>query len=74
MLALPGVRIFRGGRGIISYCSRANLPAYKDTRDTILIIDEIQTSAEIYNSLRDLKRSLNCDIAVTGSYLGVVFG
>lgn len=59
--------------GMISYCSRANLPAYKDTRDTILIIDEIQTSAEIYNSLRDLKRSLNCDIAVTGSYLGVVF-
>ena len=60
--------------GIADYCYRANLPRYKDSRDTILIIDEIQTSAEVYNSIRDLRRDLNCDIAVTGSYLGTVLG
>lgn len=57
---------------LASYCKH-NYIKYNDTRNTILIIDEIQTSKEVYNSLRNLRASLNCDIVITGSYLGVTF-
>lgn len=56
-----------------NYCERASLPPYKDDRDTILILDEIQTSRKVYNSIRAMRSALKCDIAVTGSYLGIVF-
>lgn len=56
-----------------NYCDRASLPPYKDDRDTILILDEIQTSKKVYNSIRSMRSALKCDIAVTGSYLGIVF-
>lgn len=55
------------------YCDRAGLMPYQDSRDTILIIDEIQTDKKVYNSIRVLKSSLKCDIVITGSYLGIVF-
>lgn len=42
---------------------------YFDCKDTVLIIDEIQESSEVFNSLRSLRNDLNCRIAVTGSYL-----
>lgn len=58
---------------IQEYCDRAYLPPYKNSRDTILIIDEIQTRKDIYNSIRTLRTSLECDIVITGSYLGIVF-
>ena len=40
--------------------------------NTILIIDEIQRSQTVYNAIRLLSRNVNCDIIVTGSYLGRV--
>ena len=52
------------------YCSKANLPKYMDTRNTLLIIDEVQVNAQVYNSIRAIRDSLKCDIVVTGSYLG----
>lgn len=52
------------------FCKRYNLPQYDDSKKTLLIIDEIQVSSVVYSSLRILHRNLNCDIAVTGSYLG----
>lgn len=52
------------------YCRKAQLPSFKDSKQTLLIIDEIQISKTVYNSIRTLDENLNCDIIVTGSYLG----
>ena len=57
--------------GLSKYCkSTSEHDKYNDNPNTILIIDEIQDSVEVYNSLRTLQSELNCDIAVTGSFLG----
>lgn len=45
-------------------------PGFEDGPDTIVIIDEIQESAEIYNRIREFTRGLKSDFIVTGSYLG----
>lgn len=42
---------------------------YFDCKDTVLIIDEIQESSEVFNSLRSLRNDLKCRIIVAGSYL-----
>lgn len=42
---------------------------YKDSNDTVIVIDEIQESRDVYELLRPLNRSLKCDIIFTGSYL-----
>lgn len=47
-------------------------PDFSDTEDTVIIIDEIQESAKIYNRIREFTRMLNCDVIVTGSYLGKI--
>lgn len=52
------------------YCKRAGLLPFVNKQDTLLIIDEIQLSFDAYNSIRDLRSALHCDIIVTGSYLG----
>lgn len=46
---------------------------FEDTEDTIIIIDEIQESAEIYNRIRELTRHFKCRFIVTGSYLGRIY-
>lgn len=56
--------------GMINYCRKARLEEFNNSDDSILIIDEIQESAKVYNSIRALQSDLNCHIAVTGSYLG----
>lgn len=56
--------------GMINYCRKAGLEEYSDSQETILIIDEIQESARVYNSIRVLQGELKCHVAVTGSYLG----
>ena len=43
---------------------------FRDTRDTIVIIDEIQESSKIYSMIRQFAREFKCDFVVTGSYLG----
>lgn len=45
-------------------------PDFNDSKDTVVIIDEIQESAEIYNRIREFTRSLESDFIVTGSYPG----
>ena len=56
------------------YCRRANLPSFVNDKNTILIIDEIQNDNRVYNSIRRMNESINCDIIVTGSYLGRILG
>lgn len=43
---------------------------FKDNKDAVVIIDEIQESAEIYNQIRTLARDFQAYVIVTGSYLG----
>lgn len=45
-------------------------PSFVDDKDTIIIIDEIQESAEVYNHIRTLAREFQAYVIVTGSYLG----
>lgn len=45
-------------------------PDFTDSKDTVIIIDEIQESAAIYNRIREFTRLLKSDFIVTGSYLG----
>lgn len=45
-------------------------PDFEDSENTIVIIDEIQESADIYNRVREFTRTLKCDFIITGSYLG----
>ena len=52
------------------YCLRAGLPHFMNNKNTILVIDEIQISEKVYNSIRGLQSAVSCDIVVTGSYLG----
>ena len=46
---------------------------FSDTEDTVVIIDEIQESAEIYNRIREFTRQFRCRFIVTGSYLGRIY-
>lgn len=43
---------------------------FTDSKDTVVIIDEIQESAEVYNQIRTLAREFQAYVIVTGSYLG----
>lgn len=45
-------------------------PDFVDSPDVVVIIDEIQESADIYNRVREFTRYLKCDFIITGSYLG----
>ena len=45
-------------------------PDFVDSDDTVIIIDEIQESAAIYNRIREFTRLLKSDFIITGSYLG----
>ncbi len=47
-------------------------PDFTDSPDTVVIIDEIQESAAIYNRIREFTRSLKSDFIITGSYLGKI--
>ena len=46
--------------------------SFRDTKDTIVLIDEIQESASVYSLVRQFAREFNCDFIITGSYLGRV--
>jgi len=43
---------------------------FTDKEDTLVIIDEIQESATVYNFIRDFTRNFKARFIVTGSYLG----
>lgn len=54
--------------GMEKYCRKAQLPHFKNNGSKVLIIDEIQISSKIYNSIRKLHDELACDIIVAGGY------
>ena len=56
------------------YCQKAYLPTFENSKNTILIIDEIQNNHEVYNSIRRMHSTFKCDIVVSGSYLGRILG
>lgn len=43
---------------------------FVDDKNTIVVIDEIQESAEVYSMIRQFAREFSCHFVVTGSYLG----
>lgn len=43
---------------------------FRDAKDTIIIIDEIQESSKVFNLVRPLAREFECYVIITGSYLG----
>lgn len=43
---------------------------FRDTKDTVIIIDEIQESSRVFNLVRTLARAFDCYAIITGSYLG----
>lgn len=47
-------------------------PEYTNDGQTLVILDEIQESPLIYNSIRYIRRGLKSKLAVSGSYLGIV--
>lgn len=44
--------------------------SFQDNKETIVLIDEIQESAKVYNLIRTFAREFQCYVVVTGSYLG----
>ena len=48
-------------------------PDFVDSEDTVIIIDEIQESSEIYNRIREFTRQFQAHFIVTGSYLGRIY-
>ncbi|MDR2024618.1 MAG: AAA family ATPase [Hungatella sp.] len=45
-------------------------PEFEDSKNTIIVIDEIQESSRVYNLIRTFSREFSCYVVVTGSYLG----
>ena len=45
-------------------------PDFTDSKDTIIMIDEIQETEEVYNLVREFTRKFICRFIITGSYLG----
>ena len=45
-------------------------PEFQDTEETVILIDEIQESAKVYNLIRTFAREFSSYVIVTGSYLG----
>ena len=43
---------------------------FVDDKNTIVVIDEIQESAEVYSMIRQFAREFSCHFVGTGSYLG----
>ncbi len=55
--------------GIQKYCESMNDIGYKDSKSSVLIIDEVQLDSEVYNMLGALHRNLLCDIIVVSNYM-----
>ena len=45
---------------------------FSDDGDTIVILDEIQSSGRVFNGLRQMVRECNFKVVGTGSYLGIM--
>jgi len=47
--------------------------SYKNTPETLVILDEIQESPYVHNAIRYFRRGLKSKLAVSGSYLGILY-
>lgn len=47
-------------------------PSFQDHSDTVIIIDEIQESSEIYNQIREFTRQFSARFIILGSYPGQI--
>ena len=47
--------------------------SFVDSKDTVVIIDEIQESPQVYSMIREFAREFETHFIVTGSYLGKTF-
>jgi predicted AAA+ superfamily ATPase len=47
-------------------------PAFKNDPGTLVIIDEIQESSDVYNTIRDILASCEFHFMIIGSYLGMI--
>jgi predicted AAA+ superfamily ATPase len=45
-------------------------PDFSDGKDVVVVFDEIQESALIYNLIRPINREMDCHLIVSGSFLG----
>lgn len=57
----------------LSNCENNDL-IYEDTKDTVLIIDEIQENENLFTNIRTFNRCPGCDLIVTGSNLQRTIG
>ncbi|MDR1538788.1 MAG: AAA family ATPase [Clostridiales bacterium] len=49
-------------------------PAYENAPETLVVIDEIQESHYVYNTIRDILSSCEFHFLISGSYLGMITG
>ena len=56
---------------LIEFINNNNL-AYTNDENTVIFIDEIQESIDVYNHMRLLKRATKCCWVISGSYLGIL--
>ncbi len=54
--------------GVENYCAARGL-TFSNDQNTVIIIDEVQESKELYERIRLFNRQLDCDLIVTGSNL-----
>lgn len=65
---IPGT--LRPEHQVLKEAFRLYDPEFEDGEDTVIVIDEIQESARVYNQIRILSREFESYVIVTGSYLG----
>lgn len=56
--------------GLIETFAKQEHLLFSNDEDTVIVIDEIQKSKEVYEMIRPFNRYLDCRLIVTGSYLG----
>jgi len=45
-------------------------PDFQDEKDNVIVFDEIQEFSHIYNLIRPINRGMDCQLIVSGSFLG----
>lgn len=72
LLLLETASEYNVANQLAKYCEmHKELHPFIDTRDTVLILDEVQESKAIYERIRTFSRNLQCDVIFTGSNLKI---
>ena len=45
---------------------------FSNSPDTLVILDEVQSSSRVFNGIRQIVRDCHCRVVATGSYLGIM--